>query len=98
MGPGHVRLEVHTGEDVRVFPDRASAVAPGSGGSEAVVVAVAVHIAAGLATTCGGRGIERVTEAIGQLARTEHRVTTVANVGFAFQAAHMRHANFAHQG
>src|SRR5471030_80851 len=45
MGPGHVRLQVHAGKDVAVIPDGTTAITPGSGCGETVVVAVAALVA-----------------------------------------------------
>src|SRR5690606_27518633 len=103
MGPGQVRLQVHTQEGVRVVPHSAQAVAPRVGGGETVVLAVATQVA--LVGGVGQRaGIQRLATTIGQRSRPEDRVTAVTLHAGIFQApdvspadlAHHRHARGAH--
>ncbi|MNF87373.1 hypothetical protein D3C84_698380 [compost metagenome] len=96
MGPGHVRLEVHTGEYVVVFPDGAAAVAPGVSGRKPVVFAVATDVV--LRPTRQGAGVQRDTLVVRQRARAVARVTAVTRFGAVFQATDVGPANFANQG
>src|SRR5690606_18128773 len=84
MGPGQVRLQVHTQEGVRVFPDSAQTIAPGVGGGEAVVFAEAAEV-----TFVGGggksTGIKSFANPISQGPRAEYRITTITSFGGIFQ-------------
>ncbi|MNG00024.1 hypothetical protein D3C84_829450 [compost metagenome] len=95
MGPGHVRLEVHTGEYVVVFPDGTTAITPGGGGGEAIVFAVTTHVV--LRAAGQSPCVQYLTLATWQRTGTVARVTAVTGFGVAFQAADVGIADLTHQ-
>src|SRR5207253_1009214 len=105
MGPGHVRLEVHTGEHIGVFPDGAAAITPRVGRGETIVVAVAATVI-GRSTRTGtvdGGGVEDLRAGVQttrgwQFAWAEDRIAAVTDFGRAFQATDVSQADFTHQG
>src|SRR5690554_602359 len=97
MGPGQVRLQVHTQEGVRVFPDSAQTIAPGVGGGEAVVFAEAAEVTF-VGDTSQSTVIQRLTHIVRQEARPEGGVAAIARHARIFQTANVSPADLTDQG
>src|SRR3989344_2081816 len=100
MRPGNAWLQVYTGEDIRVIPNGASAVAPRGRSYETVIFAIAAYVFTGVAIENLGARFTKHTRGNlrrRQRTRTEYRVTTIANLISAFQATDMSNANLTHQ-